>query len=433
MTGMRGRALAAWLSILLAISIAAGYALNDRRLRGWVTIPASMIEAIVAPDPEGLFGKRAIRVLVVGLDYDYDHRDIESSKSSRSDIIMAVRLDFRDRRLFELSVPRDMVATLPNGQRAKINQAQSDGGIRESEAVVADWLGIPPFDRYVVLRIDATKDLIDALGGVDVDVENSSALRHAGPNGPIDYDDNWGHLHVHLKPGLQHLDGARAVGYARFRHDWCSDPCRIMRQQQVIHALIDKVQRNRVDVLVHASALLDVVRKDVETSFSPTEEVAILSTFAHLKQSEIQTAQVPYVTSIDLPDYGDSIVPDEAKKRDLVAAMLLSQDEAGVAVLAPSDVHVTILNGTGVPGLAGRYAEDLQSKGFVITKVGDAAAAAALTQVYGATATEPSAVQVRNSIGALVPNASVAPFPSATGGGRNDVTVVLGRDAAGRR
>jgi LCP family protein required for cell wall assembly len=244
---------------------------------------------------------------------------------------MAVNLDFPAHRIYELSVPRDMVATLPDGRQAKINEAQSQGGIRESESVVASWLGIPPFDRYVLLRIDATKDLIDALGGVDVDVENSDALKHAGKNGPIDYDDSWGHLHVHLQPGFQHLDGEHAVGYARFRHDWCSDPCRIMRQQQVIRAMIGKVQHDRLNALLHAQALLDVARKDVETDLTPPEQLAVLMSFAHAGPGDLRTAQIPYVASIDLPGFGDSILPDQAAKRNLVASMLLSPPERAVA------------------------------------------------------------------------------------------------------
>lgn len=104
---------------------------------------------------------------------------------------MALDLDLKDHRVNELSVPRDMIATLPNGQKAKINQAQSDGGIAESKSVIADWLGIAPFDRYVVMRIDTSKDVINAIGGIDVVVKNSDALRGMGPNGPVNYDDNW--------------------------------------------------------------------------------------------------------------------------------------------------------------------------------------------------------------------------------------------------
>jgi len=284
-------------------------------------------EAVVqhtVPDPQTLFGKPSIRVLVVGLDYDYDNKDQETSAHSRSDIIMAVNFDFATHRVFELSVPRDMVATLPNGQQAKINQAQSDGGISESQAVVSQWLGIPGFDRYAVLRIDTTKHLIDAIGGVDVDVKNSDALLHTGPNGPLDYDDHWGHLHVHLRPGLQHLDGTQAVGYARFRHDWCSDPCRIMRQQQVVRAIVQKLKTDRLNTFLHINALVDVLNEDVQTNFTPQEEMSIAYAFRDVTPSDIVTAQVPYVRDIYLPGYGDSIVADDRAKARLVHDMLMA-------------------------------------------------------------------------------------------------------------
>ena len=315
---------AAGLCAVFVGALSAGFAAEHYAgsAAGWVAKNAAVVREIAAPDPIQLFGKDRVRVLVAGLDYDYDDKDQETSKHSRTDIIMAVRLDFARHRIDELSVPRDMVAVMPDGQRAKINEAQSEGGIGESQAVVAHWLGIPGFDRYVVLRIDTTKDLIDALGGVDVDVENSDALTHSGPNGPIDYDDNWGHLHVHLKPGLQHLDGAQAVGYARFRHDWCSDPCRIMRQQAIIRAIVDRVEHDRLNVLAHATELLGVIRKDIDTNMTPAEELAIAMSFAHVTPRDIHTAQVPYVGTVELPVYGDSILPDEARKRALVAAML---------------------------------------------------------------------------------------------------------------
>jgi LCP family protein required for cell wall assembly len=319
----------AGLFVLFVSALIAGFA-ADRyagSAANWVAGKAVTVREIAAPDAPSLFGKDRIRVLVAGLDYDYDDKDQETSKHSRTDIIMAVSLDFARRRIDELSVPRDMVAVMPSGQRAKINEAQSEGGIAESQSVVAQWLGIPGFDRYVVLRIDTTKDLIDALGGVDVDVKNSNALTHSGPNGPVDYDDSWGHLHVHLKPGRQHLSGAEAVGYARFRHDWCSDPCRIMRQQTVIRSMIDRIEHDRFNTLAHATALLGVISKDIDTNMTPAEEVAAAMTFSRVTTRDIHTAQVPYVSTVDLPGYGDSIVPDEARKRALVAAMLLSPRE----------------------------------------------------------------------------------------------------------
>jgi LCP family protein required for cell wall assembly len=283
---------------------------------------AAAIAQQIIPSPERVFGKSRLHVLVVGLDYDYDRLDQETSAHARSDVIMALTLDSPQRRIDELSIPRDMVATMPDGRLAKINEAQSEGGVKESEAVVAAWLGAPQFDRYVVLRIDTMKDLVNALGGVTITVKNSDALRGTGPNGPLDYDDSWGHLHVHLKPGRQLLDGDGAVGYARFRHDWCSDPCRILRQQDVIHALQARVSENQTNTLLHAQPLVEALRKDVQTDLSVAEELSLASAFAGIPSKNIITAQVPYSGSIDLPGYGDSIVADETKKRALVASML---------------------------------------------------------------------------------------------------------------
>jgi LCP family protein required for cell wall assembly len=292
-----------------------------------------VLKAVVAPaipDARHLFGKDYIRVLVVGLDYDYDAKDQETSARSRSDLIMAMKIDFANRRVNELSIPRDMVATLPDGRRAKINQAQSDGGIAESQAVVARWLGIPGFDRYAVLRIDTMKDLVNAIGGIDVTVKTSNCLRYKTgcSNGSIDYDDSWGHLHVHLREGTQHLNGEDAVGYARFRHDWCSDPCRILRQQQVIKAILSRLQSDRLNTFLHISGLLEVIDKDIETNLTLQEQLGIAFALRDLTLSHVTTAQVPYASEVDLPGFGRSIVADRASKKQLVRSLLLDSREA---------------------------------------------------------------------------------------------------------
>jgi len=277
------------------------------------------------PGTKPAWGKDDLLVLVVGLDYDYDKLDQETSAHSRSDIIMAIHLDFKGRHIHELSVPRDMVATLPGGQQAKINQAQSDGGIAESQTVVAQWLGVPAFDRYVVLRIDTLKDLVNAIGGIDVYVKTSDCLHyHTGcAQGRLDYDDSWGHLHVHLSEGMQHLDGDGAVGYARFRHDWCSDPCRIMRQQQVARAILQRLNADEANTLMHVTSLLAVINKDVQTNLTTQEELGIAWSLRSLTSWKIVTAQEPYTRNIELPGYGDSIVADDSAKRELVRTMLM--------------------------------------------------------------------------------------------------------------
>ena len=398
-----------------------------------VTRVISAVEHVFVPEPAKLFGKDHLSVLLVGLDYDYDKLDQPTSKASRSDVIMALNLDFKNHRVNVLSVPRDMVATLPNGQKAKINQAQSDGGIKESKAVIADWLGIPPFDRYVVMRINTSKDVINAVGGIDVNVQNSDALKGVGRNGPLDYDDTWGHLRVHLKPGLQHLDGEHAVGYARFRHDWCSDPCRIMRQQQVVRAIVERVTHNQLNTLTHARELLGVVHKDVETDFTTQEELSSALAFSQLAPHDVRTAQVPYTGNVILPDYGDSLVPDEPGKQKLVAELLRQPlaDVAEVGTKSASGVRIRVENGTTVAGLAARVAADLRRNGFTVSEVRDAPNADfTITRIES----DPTAISVSRRVQEVLgPKTTIVSVPSLRVRDRNapDVTIVLGRDIVG--
>jgi len=404
--------------------------------------PLRVLMTPIAPPPEQVFGKDHLLVLVVGLDYDYDKLDVESSKSSRSDIIKVINLDFNTHRAYVLSVPRDMDAIMPNGQEAKINQAQSDGGITESQAVIAKWLGIPGFDRYVILRIDTMKDLINAIGGVDVTIMNSDALKHQGPNGPVNYDDSWGHLRIHLKPGPQHLNGEEAVGYARFRHDWCSDPCRIMRQDQVIRALVARLQDNKLNTLVHLNGLRAVMHRDVETNFSTREELSIANGFSGMGRGAIETAQVPYVSDKIIPDFGDVIIPDEAARTRLVESMLLNPprpqaplDRGALRAIAASNVRVDVENGTSTPGIARRVAALLKAKGFAIGTVGNATSTQiARTELHVHAASTLDGAKVRQALGIPMSAPILEDIPQTRASNASlaasDVVVLIGTDLA---
>ena len=431
-------AIVAGLIALAGLSALGGYAIVERRN------PVTAIAQIFVPSPQQVFGKPNLLVLVEGLDYDYTPGDEEFSKNSRSDVIWAVNLDFTNKRIYQLSIPRDMIATLPNGTQAKINQAQSDGGVEEAKSVIARWLGIPGFDRFVVLRIDATKEFIGAIGGVSVYVKSSNCLRYkTGCTGDsLDYDDTWGHLHIHLKEGLQHLNGEQAVAYMRFRHDWCSDPCRIMRQQQVLRALIDKVKGDRFNTLVHLGSLLGVFRKYVDTDFADSELLSIADYYQGAANSAIVSNQVPYTDDVNLPGYGDSLVPDTAARAHLVATMLVTQpsampspDALALAAIPASTVRVDVENGSGVTGAARRVATVLRQAGFTIGEIGDAERSDyTATEIHEHSAVTFAGAKVREALpaplrnAAVVPDSTESPSPVATATPASDVTVIVGSD-----
>jgi LCP family protein required for cell wall assembly len=392
----------------------------------------------LTPSPQELFHKDRVLVLAEGLDYDYTDKDQEFSAQSRSDVIKAIDLDFRTNHIYVLSVPRDMDAVMPDGRETKINEAQAEGGVREAQAVIAKWLGIPAFDRYIILRINTTKDLINAIGGIDIDPKNSEALRHEGPNGPIDYDDNWGHLHIHFKPGMQHMNGEQAVSYARFRHDYCADPCRIMRQSQVMNAALAKIRSDKVNTMMHLADLVNVFNKDVQTNLTRAEQISIATAFAGMPKDALKTEQIPYVDDKIVADGGDVLIPNESEKDRLVRTMLLdppapspTPDARAIAAINPQTLSVDVENGSGIPGVARRVAELLRKQGFTIGDIGNAQNDTATTELHEHSKTTYAGLKVRQALGKAAQNVPViADGQPATPAPGSDVTIIVGQDLA---
>ena len=386
---------------------------------------------IFIPAPEQLFAKDRLQVLVLGIDYNYTDKDIQYSKDARSDTIWAVALDFPSRTVSQLAVPRDMDATLPNGHEDKINAAYADGGVPMADRVIGGFLGLPQlpsggyFDRYIVLRVDAAKDLINAIGGIDVPVEKR-----------MDYDDNWGHLHIHFAPGLQHMDGEQAVSYSRFRHDAEGDIGRIRRQQQVLRIAIDKLKKDKFNDVAHIRDLLDVARRDIITNFTLDEELSLATAFSQIDQKSIKTAQVPFTGDKDIAA-GNVLVPDVPGKDKLVQKLLLAPlvAEATVppdvlAAIKPSDVSIVVLNGSGVPGMAGKFADSLRTKGYVVAKVGNADSYEYdKTEIHAHSKIFGAAERVRSDFPSLA-EMTVSPDPISSPAPRTDLTIIVGRDFA---
>ena len=390
--------------------------------------------------PQSHFGKDRIAVLLMGIDYDYDSKDQESSRNARADTIKAVSLALPTQArpvgsIAMLSVPRDMGAVMTNGRENKINAAYGGfdynygAAAHNEERVVTKFLGAPTFDRYITLRINATKELVDAIGGIDV-----------VPDETMNYDDTWGHLHIHfIGHKKYHMNGEQAVSYARFRHDACSDPCRIKRQDQVIKITIAKLRNDKFNDLLHINALTDVVRRNVYTDLSQREILSLAWAFQHVDLKKIDTQQVPFTADKDLACCGNVLVADDIGKAKLVKRMFSDPpvprapaDPRAVAAIAPSTVHVAVRNGSGHKGEGQKVADTLRKAGFVIDSVGNAPS-------FGYDATE---IHVRDHATPLLgervrtalslkstalESGSATAAPAVVG---SDVTVIIGRDLA---
>ena len=389
------------------------------------------------PSPQSLFHKDRIAILLLGIDYDYDKNDQEYSTNARTDTIKAVALNAPtaanpNGSISILSIPRDTDVVLPSGREDKINAAYSghDGNTaaasHATQKVVANFLGVPGFDRYLTLRINATKELVDAIGGIDVI-----------PDETMNYDDSWGHLHIHFVGGKKyHMNGEQAVSYARFRHDACSDPCRIKRQDQVIKLAIAKLKNDKFNDLTHIDKLIDVVRHNVYTDLSQQEMFSLAWAFQHVDPARLETKQVPFVADKDLACCGNVLIADDAAKSALVKRMFLTAPAAtavdpAVAAISPATIHVQVQNGSGIRGIGAKLATALGKAGFVVDGVANAPSFTYdATEVHVGSAAAPNAGQ-RVLMALALPTATLAPQPEASPTApAGDVTVIVGRDYA---
>jgi LCP family protein required for cell wall assembly len=393
--------------------------------------PVEVVTRLFVEPPQQHFRKDRITVLVMGIDYDYDSKDQEFSSSARSDTIMAVSVNFPTDvnpkpSLAILSVPRDIYAPItPSEHKDKINVAYALGGPQRAEEAVAAFLGLPGFDRYVTLRINATKDLIDAVGGLDV-----------VPDENMDYDDSWGHLHIHFKGGQKyHMTGEQAVSYSRFRHDACGDPCRIRRQQQVVALAVDKIKRNGFNDLTHIPQLIGIVRKDVYTDFSFDEMKSIAASFSQIDLASIKKDQVPFTDAIDTACCGNVLLADENAKDKIVQKLFLDPilppaapaDPAAVAAVDPKSVSVTVRNGSGEPGAGSKMAALLKAKGFAVASIANADSFGYdTTEIHVHSAKTPLAGESLRAV--ALPKATVAGDQEPAEDADSDVTVIVGKD-----
>lgn len=221
----------------------------------------------------------ALNLMIIGRDRDYNDRTDQILKSrARSDMLMVAHVDFVKNTISLLSIPRDTRAAIPGHGTTKINAAHEFGGPALSEKVVRDTFGIP-CDKYLALDFDGFEQAIDLLGGVDLTVDKK-----------MDYDDNWGHLHIHLRPGLQHLNGQQAMGFVRFRHS-DSDLIRTGRQQALLAALKTKLRSPQA--LAEIGPLLDTIDTHIDSDLSPVQKVA-LARFVHdTPQEQVRMETLP--------------------------------------------------------------------------------------------------------------------------------------------
>jgi LCP family protein required for cell wall assembly len=198
--------------------------------------------------------KGALNFLLLGS----DSRDPENKDGSRSDTIIVLHLNKDHSKAQMVSIPRDTWVHVPkskNGKygntEAKINASFAWGGVPLVVQTVEGFTGVR-IDHVVMVDFSGFKEIVDALGGVEIDVAESFTSTHSLNANSI----------RHFDKGVQTMDGATTLDYARERYAFKDgDFARIQHQQQVIKAIINKASSGgtlasptRLNAFLHATA-----------------------------------------------------------------------------------------------------------------------------------------------------------------------------------
>ncbi|UQZ34741.1 transcriptional regulator [Paenibacillus sp. PK3_47] len=189
----------------------------------FAAIPSPSAEAVEPPEWEGT---EPVNILLMGV----DARGVKEGEVPRSDTMLVASLDPVKKKFYVFSILRDTYVDIPEYGKERINTAITHGP-NTAMQTVSDLLGIP-IQYYVYTDFQGFIKLVDAVGGVDYEVEKDMVYKTKA-DGP-EYD-------IDLKKGYQHLDGNMALQYVRFRHDATSDFTRTERQRGFLKAVADKV------------------------------------------------------------------------------------------------------------------------------------------------------------------------------------------------
>ncbi len=262
--------------------------------------PSPTPDPTPTPELDLSFMKKRVNILILGWD-ESPERNVEGSdvyrdegNNFRSDVIMLLSVNFKTGRVDLISVPRDTLAQIytaagekyaPNAH-FKINAAFAKGGSAGEDGfawamqTVSRLFGGVPIQYYAGVNMEGLKAVVDAMGGVDYDVDVRIEL-----NGRV------------LEKGYQHLSGQQVLDYCRARKGISTDVGRTDRQQRILFAIFDQLKSR--DQLKNFIDIYNSVKGYIHTNLN-ADQITTMASFAMgLDMSDLhrKTIEGTYVDS----------------------------------------------------------------------------------------------------------------------------------------
>ncbi|SFE50480.1 transcriptional attenuator, LytR family [Thermoanaerobacter thermohydrosulfuricus] len=325
----------------------------------------------------------------------------------RSDTMILLSYNPKTNKAYILSIPRDTMIKLDKYGTQKINAAYPIGGPQLAMDMVSQLIG-EPVDYYVKIGYEGFKQLVDDLGGVEMNV-------------PMDmnYDDNAGNLHIHLKKGVQLLDGEKALQLVRFRHGYAEqDLERVKVQREFLLAMFQKAKDPSTLLKIHR--ILKTINQYVETNIPPTTMLKYADYLLKLDKDNIKTATVP-----GTPQYIDGVayyITDPQKVLQFMDNLNDERDDTAIAA-NKKDIKIEVLNGGGIPGAATKTADLLKQQGYDVVKIGNVIGTTYnTTQIINRTDDK----KIVEDLKKILKNAIVV--EDTNGDSNVDITIILGKN-----
>jgi LCP family protein required for cell wall assembly len=384
------------------------------------------------PTPIPWDGANRVTILIMGLDY----RDWEGDGPSRTDTMMLLTMDPVSRTAGILSIPRDLWVNIPGFDYGKINTAYylgelynlPGGGPGLAIQSIEELLGVD-INYYAQVDFSAFENLINEIGGVEVDVPYEITVDPIGP-----------HNTVTLQPGIQNLDGPTALAYARNRETYGADFDRADRQQQVVMAMFDQITSlgKLPKLIANSPTIYNNLRNGIHTNLNLKETISLAWTIAQISRENIKRGIIGpnEVTMSMSPDGMDILLPDMDAVRTVRDQVFTTT--TGVAPVAtvyvsnPEELRqaenatVSVLNATTTPGLASQTTNYLLDQGINVTETNNATDKSDTTVIIDYTG-KPYTVQYLVELLNIQPNSIYSRYDPNS---QVDIAILLGTDWA---
>ena len=279
----------------LAVALSTASPLQQAQLSNEEQKVFSKTETVTAKNLNLPELKRPVNILVLGIKVissDLENKGIEYEKQDvgyhhlvnsfdgLSDSMLLLRFDPKEERVSVLSIPRDTRVYIEGYGVRKINHANEYGGPALTASVASELLGGINIDRYVRVNVQGVEKLIEALGGVTVNVPKD-----------MKYNDFSQHLYIDLKKGIQHLDGDKAMQFLRYRYDGYGDISRVQRQQMLMRSAVE--QTLKPATVVKIPKILSVIQSHLDTNLTVRELMALGNFASKTERSDIKMMMLP--------------------------------------------------------------------------------------------------------------------------------------------